>query len=147
MVALFNPSCAENGNPSLDGSCWIGTFRPECRTRYQCDAARVYHEHLCYYSLHALQALYGRFGFVITNVQFMPMHGGAIRVFARRANSAKRVYPVVDETLERERSLGLHRLETYTMLGRQVEEYRDRLTAGKSVPRKRLHSLTAPQLP
>lgn len=89
----------------------------------------VYHEHLCYYSVHALQVLYARFGFTITNVQHLPMHGGAIRVFAARANSpTRRIDPEVSRVLEHERALGLHRLETYTKFAERVEQYRDGLS-------------------
>ncbi|MEO0531842.1 MAG: methyltransferase domain-containing protein, partial [Planctomycetota bacterium] len=44
----------------------------------------VYHEHLCYYSLKALGSLYKRFGLAIVDAERLPMHGGAIRVFAQR---------------------------------------------------------------
>lgn len=88
----------------------------------------VYHEHLCYYSLHSLRALYERFGFSITDVQRLPMHGGAIRVFAERSAKAYgRINPVVQETLRQEQALCINTSEVYVQFGEQVTRYRDRL--------------------
>lgn len=88
----------------------------------------VYHEHLCYYSLHALQTLYKRFGFIITNVHHLSMHGGAIRVFAQRDDSVPiHIDPVLYQMMEQERVFGINRMETYARFGQQVEQYRDRL--------------------
>ena len=90
----------------------------------------VYHEHLCYYSLHALQVLYQRFGFSIVNVDHLPMHGGTIRVFAQRTDSAHgNINPIVNEMLNEEIKHGVKKAETYKKFGRQVEHYRDNLTA------------------
>lgn len=89
----------------------------------------VYHEHLCYYSLHALQALYQRFGFSIVNVQHLPMHGGAIRVFAQRSESIHgNINPIVQEMLEEEVKHGIDKSETYKEFGLRVEHCRDYLT-------------------
>lgn len=88
----------------------------------------VYHEHLCYYSLHALQVLYRRFGFSIVDVQHLPMHGGAIRVFAQRSESAHgNIRPIVQQMLEEELRRGIDKAETYKEFGLQVERYRANL--------------------
>lgn len=90
----------------------------------------VYHEHLCYYSLHALQVLYQRFGFSIVDVQHLPMHGGTIRVFAQRSESVHgNIKPVVQQMMAEELRHGINKTETYKEFGRQVERYRDNLTA------------------
>ena len=44
----------------------------------------VYHEHLCYYSLHSLDVLFKRFGLEVVDAERLLMHGGAIRVFGKR---------------------------------------------------------------
>ncbi|MCX6826843.1 MAG: class I SAM-dependent methyltransferase [candidate division Zixibacteria bacterium] len=90
----------------------------------------VYHEHLCYYSLHALQVLYRRFGFSIVDVHHLPMHGGAIRVFAQRSESVHgNIKPVVQKMLEEELRHGIDKTQTYKEFGLQVERYRDNLAA------------------
>jgi novobiocin biosynthesis protein NovU/D-mycarose 3-C-methyltransferase len=77
----------------------------------------VYHEHLCYYSLHALAHLFGRFGFAITAVERLPMHGGAIRVLARRTPSATGLSPGIEQLLELEQDLGICSPATYELFG------------------------------
>jgi SAM-dependent methyltransferase len=87
----------------------------------------VYHEHLCYYSLHALQALYSRFDFSIVDVQRLPMHGGSIRVLAKRSAAEPGVSPVVEQMLESERAWGLHTSEPYLQFGDKVRRHREEL--------------------
>ena len=42
----------------------------------------IYHEHLCYFSLTALDALFAPHGLAIVDVERLPIHGGSLRVFA-----------------------------------------------------------------
>ncbi|HEX3145608.1 MAG TPA: class I SAM-dependent methyltransferase [Pyrinomonadaceae bacterium] len=44
----------------------------------------IYHEHLCYFSLTALDHLFNRHGLIITDAVRVPIHGGTLRVFVRR---------------------------------------------------------------
>jgi len=44
----------------------------------------IYHEHLCYFSVTALDALFARHGLTIGEVERIPIHGGSLRVFAGR---------------------------------------------------------------
>ena len=43
----------------------------------------IYHEHLCYFSLTALDFLFRRHGLAISEVERLPIHGGSLRIFAR----------------------------------------------------------------
>jgi SAM-dependent methyltransferase len=45
---------------------------------------QIYHEHLCYYTVTSLNALLTLYGFGITHVRELPIHGGSIEVYARR---------------------------------------------------------------
>ncbi|PCJ52911.1 MAG: methyltransferase [Planctomycetota bacterium] len=40
----------------------------------------IYHEHLCYFSVHALEALFHRHGLFLNDVEALPTHGGSIRI-------------------------------------------------------------------
>src|SRR4051794_12146485 len=51
----------------------------------------VYHEHLCYFSLTAIDQLFERHGLVLVNVQWVPIHGGSLRLFAARRRSGTTV--------------------------------------------------------
>jgi SAM-dependent methyltransferase len=88
----------------------------------------VYHEHLCYYSLTAIQYLFEKHGLIITNVQKLPMHGGAIRVFSKRITSNEtKVNPRVVEMLKLEAQWGLKEKSTYIEFGKNVIKYREEL--------------------
>jgi len=77
----------------------------------------IYHEHLCYFSLSALAALFSRHGLTVVDVERLAIHGGSIRVFAAaRGEPAARVARL----LERERAAGVHRLGFYRDFGDRV---------------------------
>ncbi len=50
----------------------------------------IYHEHLCYFSLTALDRLFARYGLVIADVRRVPIHGGSLQIHAMRADAAVR---------------------------------------------------------
>lgn len=47
----------------------------------------IYHEHLCYFSLTALDRLFRRHGLTICDVERLTIHGGSLRIFARHTGS------------------------------------------------------------
>ena len=96
----------------------------------------IYHEHLRYYSLGALAALFDAHGMEIIRTQRIPTHGGSIRVFS----ALKGVHPVdasVAGQLAEEDAFGLtdgsaftafrraivsSKVELYALLAKVVEE-------------------------
>src|SRR4051812_21650995 len=46
-----------------------------------CEFDTIYHEHLCYFSLTALDHLATRHGLAIRDVERIPIHGGSLRLF------------------------------------------------------------------
>src|SRR6185312_16084789 len=46
----------------------------------------IYHEHLCYFSVTALRALFSRHGLYVTRVTPLSIHGGSLRVFVEKEN-------------------------------------------------------------
>jgi SAM-dependent methyltransferase len=46
-----------------------------------CEFDTIYHEHLCYFSLTALDRLMARHGLVIHDVERLGIHGGSLRIF------------------------------------------------------------------
>jgi novobiocin biosynthesis protein NovU/D-mycarose 3-C-methyltransferase len=88
----------------------------------------IYHEHLSYFSIHALTNLFGRYGMEIVEVERLPMHGGAVRVFTQRPGVRKegpsaRVY----ELMRLEQRLGIDDPATYVRFGQEAIAHRDRL--------------------
>ena len=57
-----------------------------------CEFDTIYHEHLCYYSLTALERLFRRHGLTLVDVERVPIHGGSLRVHGF-APSASRPLP------------------------------------------------------
>jgi hypothetical protein len=80
----------------------------------------IYHEHLRYYSVHALQKLLEAHGLEIFHVRQIPTHGGSIRVYASRRGRFG-VQPSVGECLEKEKRTLLSKTELATFAKRVVK--------------------------
>ena len=55
----------------------------------RCEFDTIYHEHLSYFSLTALDRLFRRHGLRIHNVERLPIHGGTLRVYAGHDKSGQ----------------------------------------------------------
>jgi SAM-dependent methyltransferase len=82
----------------------------------------IYHEHLRYYSLHALRHLFEPHDLEIVHATRIPTHGGSIRVYTARRGTHQ-VQPSVAAVLAEERKGGA--LET------QLAEFKTRVVASK----------------
>lgn len=91
----------------------------------------IYHEHLCYFSVTALDALFRKHGLEIADVQVIPIHGGTLRVFVRKADvtgSAPCPDVVVNLFLD-EIALGMDEAGFYQDFGQKVRRLREKLCA------------------
>lgn len=86
----------------------------------------IYHEHLCYYSMTVLDRLFGAHGITLERVERIPIHGGSLRVFARRADRA-RPDGSVEGLLEEDRAWGVDHPRAYLSFAREVLEMKSRL--------------------
>jgi SAM-dependent methyltransferase len=102
----------------------------------------IYHEHLSYFSLIAVERPFEKAGLTLFDVDELPTHGGSLRIYVRHAeDAAKAVSARVPELRRREREVGLDRMETYSLFEEQVRRVkRDLLEfligakrAGKSI--------------
>jgi SAM-dependent methyltransferase len=93
----------------------------------------IYHEHLCYFSLAALDRLFERHGLRIVGVERISVHGGSLRLFAERTDSPGegpwRARARVDALLAEEAGWGMDRLSVYRRFGDRVGRLRDELVA------------------
>jgi hypothetical protein len=90
----------------------------------------IYHEHLCYFSLTALDHLFRRNGLVIVDVERLEIHGGTLRIIAMRADApslAKLDRSSVEQLLRYEDERNANRLAFYSRFGEKVERLRDDL--------------------
>jgi SAM-dependent methyltransferase len=71
----------------------------------------IYHEHLFYFSLTALARAFARQGLTVVDVEHLGVHGGSLRVFARRSDATAAAKADgsarVAEMLARERAWGV----------------------------------------
>lgn len=84
----------------------------------------IYHEHLCYFSLTALDGLFTRNGLTIVDVERLAIHGGSLRILAARTGTPS---SRVRELLAEERSWGVSRPEAYRHFGQRVERLKREL--------------------
>jgi SAM-dependent methyltransferase len=84
----------------------------------------IYHEHLCYYSLTALQPLFKRHGLDIVDVHELPLHGGSLQVYAALSGQPS---DRVRRLLEEERRAGVGDREFYRDFGEKVQRLRNDL--------------------
>ncbi|MEK7634476.1 MAG: class I SAM-dependent methyltransferase [Patescibacteria group bacterium] len=85
---------------------------------------QIYHEHLCYHSLTALNYLVNQMGLKIFDVELIPIHGQSMRVFVgKNFKSSERVR----EFLKKEKELGLDKMETFLEFAEKVESNKNKL--------------------
>lgn len=90
----------------------------------------AYHEHYSYLSLTAVERVFAANGLTVFDVETTPWHGGSLRVFACRADSAAHpTQPSVEAMLQKEAEAGLRDLAAYAAFQAQAERVRNDFTA------------------
>lgn len=87
----------------------------------------VYHEHLSYWSVDALITLFKRFGMVVFRVEKVPVHGGTIRVFVKKAQGEFPVEKSVERFLSKEEKMELKNISTYLDYAKKIYENKVKL--------------------
>jgi hypothetical protein len=87
----------------------------------RCEFDTIYHEHLCYFSLTALDALVRRHRLRLADVERVPTHGGSLRLRVGH-ETATTPGDAVDALLEEERAWGVHDPSTYRAFAAKVRE-------------------------
>lgn len=87
----------------------------------------IYHEHLCYFSLHAVQALFAGAGLALVDVEHLPIHGGSLRVFLAHAEAGLPGSAAVAAMLAEEAASGLTGEPYYRRFADEVNRLRDDL--------------------
>jgi SAM-dependent methyltransferase len=81
----------------------------------------IYHEHLCYFSLTALDGLFRRHDLVLADVRRVPIHGGSLQLLVRPAAAAVSA-ATVEQLFAVERAWGVDSLGAYAAFAKRVEE-------------------------
>ncbi|MCL2449947.1 MAG: class I SAM-dependent methyltransferase, partial [Polyangiaceae bacterium] len=86
----------------------------------------IYHEHLSYFSLHALRTLFARHALDVVDVRQVAIHGGSLQLRVRHANEST-PEPSVDRLLAYEREHGADTLAFYASFSERVAGLRREL--------------------
>lgn len=100
----------------------------------------IYHEHLCYFSLTALDRLFRRHGLFLNRVERLAIHGGSLRIFVE---PAERVETSVTQMLADEHAIGLDRAGFFAEFSSRVELLRSQLLALIADLKAKGHSIAA----
>lgn len=89
---------------------------------------QIYDEHAFYFSLSSVSYLFERHGLELVDIMPQHVHGGSMRYIITH-KGAREVSTAVIRQREREKTLGLNRLETFQRLRSNIEKSRDDLKA------------------
>ena len=89
-----------------------------------CEFDTIYHQHLCYFSVTALDALFRRHGLVLVDVERVAIHGGSLRLFVAKQGTPGAAAQAI---LAEERALGLDGPAYYESFAERVRTLRTRL--------------------
>lgn len=90
----------------------------------QCAFDTIYHEHLCYFSIKALETLFRRHGLYICDIRSLPIHGGSVRVYLSKKQSSCHA---LTRMIADEQKAGLHHVGGYSRFSERVWELKDEL--------------------
>jgi SAM-dependent methyltransferase len=91
-----------------------------------CEFDTIYHEHLCYFSLTALNKLFKYCGLTIQRVEQLPIHGGSLRIYAGHENQPDQS---VTGLLADEQRRGVLKYDFYKGFRERVEGLREELVS------------------
>ncbi|MDJ0755843.1 MAG: class I SAM-dependent methyltransferase [Ardenticatenaceae bacterium] len=86
----------------------------------------IYHQHLCYYSVTALDQLFRRHGLYLNDVRQVAIHGGSLRLFVQPFEDTQ---PAVLNLLADERNRQVDRLDYFTHFAERIKRIRQELLA------------------
>jgi len=87
----------------------------------RCEFDTIYHEHLSYFSLTALDRLFSSQGLTLVHAERVPIHGGSIRVFAaHRVEESPYDRAAVERLLGEESTWGIEDPAVYELFAKRV---------------------------
>ena len=87
---------------------------------------QIYHEHLVYYTLKSIEALFAQHGLAVFDARLVPIHGGSLEVHVAPEGRREEL-PSVAAMRAEERRKGYDRFETYQAFAALVWQLRDEL--------------------
>jgi len=90
-----------------------------------CEFDTIYHQHLCYFSVTALDQLFKRHSLFLNNVRHVSIHGGSLRLYLQHREAVRES---VRSLLRNEVQKGIDQLAYYQRFADQVQEIKHTLT-------------------
>ena len=106
----------------------------------KCEFDTIYHQHLCYFSVTALDKLFRDRGLYLNNVRRIPIHGGSLRLFVEKRESPGEN---ITKLLREEMEAGMEGLGYYSRFADRVNEVRDSLSQLLTELKEKRSSLAA----
>ncbi|MCP4261880.1 MAG: class I SAM-dependent methyltransferase [Planctomycetes bacterium] len=98
-----------------------------------CEFDTIYHEHLCYFSVTALDHLFHQNGLYLNDIERLSIHGGSLRLYVARIEN---VQEPVRRLLTQEQQLEVDKYKYYEDFSNKIQNFRKKM-------RKLLHSTKA----
>ena len=92
----------------------------------KCEFDTIYHQHLCYFSVTALDRLFRSHGLYLNNIKRVKIHGGSLRLYIEKHDSRGES---VSSLLEEEQERGIDQLSFYHDFVEKIQEIKDSLTS------------------
>jgi SAM-dependent methyltransferase len=89
-----------------------------------CEFDTIYHEHLCYFSVTALERLFRQHRLFLNDIKRLPIHGGSLRFYVEKAESPS---PRLQEIKAEERDVGIGTSAYYQDFARRTQGIRQDL--------------------
>jgi hypothetical protein len=90
----------------------------------KCEFDTIYHQHLCYFSVTALDKLFRRHSLFLNDVRRLSIHGGSLRLYVGKTENAS---TTVTSMLANEALLGIDQIGYYRRFAERVAEVRESL--------------------
>lgn len=103
-----------------------------------CEFDTIYHQHLCYFSVTALRALFHRHHLFLNDIRRINIHGGSLRLYVGHHNTES---DRVKELLEVENNRQSTKIHFYNSFASQVEEIKRNLRQILTEIKKQNHKI------
>jgi SAM-dependent methyltransferase len=92
----------------------------------KCEFDTIYHQHLCYFSVTALDRLFRRHGLFLNHLKPLTIHGGSLRLYVEPHEA---VTEAVQQKLQQEAAEGVDQPMYYSQFAQRVQNVKDSLRA------------------
>jgi len=89
-----------------------------------CEFDTIYHQHLCYFSVTALDHLFRRHSLFLNDIRLLPVHGGSLRLYVEQREGVRES---VRSRLKEEAKKGIDQIAYYGDFADRVREIRNAL--------------------